>query len=250
MRTRQKIVSASITFIILILAFVVFLRLNFNHSKNYRPFKDFIKDVVINDSYLIHDQSNLTSIDTDSKIDVVRKIESNEIRGIVNEVDKLEINESFLSNYSFLSINKKCFYTTGNVPAKYFICFKNNRITNYIRVFNNKMIHWSVVGEEKVDIGMFIASTPDLQSCIVDSDCSLQSKGICTKVDEVCEDNPDSCGAGSKISINSKYDFVWNSPRYNQNKCIKSGEYANPDLGEHYSPVCRNYTCSPVVIKP
>lgn len=225
----------------------IFLFTQIQHKKELLNFQsnNFLSIIssVTTEPYNVHDISRYGSSGGGSITNKIREITSIELKEIISEVQNVNMN-----NY-FVDKNKTCFYNLSDQGPSYLFCFAENKIVNYIRTEGPDTRNWYVPGYENINRSVIINSIPNLQSCNIDSDCTLESVGVCIPKENSCKNNDVNCDSGYRLSINSKYSFVWDGLNYNEDQCIVNNIWASYEKHEYYKAICEAHLCKTSVIQ-
>lgn len=248
MKKKKKILIWILICILIIAGIFIFKTIKQNIKENSRSFYEFI-NTVNTEPYLVHDTSAYSSSGGGGSTDKLREITSKELKKIIDNGKNLDISNSFLSKSKIFSENKKCFYSLNNGETLYSFCFLENKIVSYAETNGPGTISWYVPEYKDNKRSRIINSIPDLQSCNIDSDCTLESVGVCIPKSSNCKSNSANCDSGYRVSINNKYSFVWDGVKYFEDQCITNNVYASYEKHEYYKESCVQHMCNTSIVQ-
>lgn len=237
--------------IIAVLFLIVLVIFVFTQIQNKKELPNFqsnnflsIINSVTTEPYTIHDISESNSSGGGRRTDKIREITSVELKEIISEIQNINMN-----NY-FVDKNKTCFYNLNdNGGPKYLFCFAQNKIVTYVRTDGPSIISWYVPEYENINRSAIINSIPNLQSCNTDSDCTLESVGVCIPKENPCKSNSVNCDSGYRLAINNNYSVVWDGLNYNEDQCIVNNVWGSYEKHEYYKASCEAHICKISVIQ-
>jgi hypothetical protein len=245
MKNKKLIKIIAILFLIVIGIFV-FIKIQNKKELPNSQSNNFL--IIINsvttEPYTIHDISESNSSGGGRSTDKLREITSVELKEIISEIQSVNI-----SNY-FVDKNKTCFYNLNDQEGpKYLFCVVQNKIVTYIRTDGPDIRSWYVPEYENINRSVIINSIPNLQSCNIDYDCTLEGVGVCIPKESPCKNNSVNCDSGYRLAINNKYSFVWDGLNYNEDQCIVNNIWGSYEKHEYYKASCESHICKTSVIK-
>ena len=221
-------------------------QLNQTVPKDETIFLDRLNNVDRTTSYTINEYTRYQSSGGGRRSNETREIQTKELNDLITELKAMDIVGSFTSG------TKSCYYS-----VKFFVCFEDHKIVNYIKNVGPFYFQWSVVGYTfDIKRSTIITSISNLKKCKVDSDCTLTGNGVCYTKD-ICMNNPSHCicmddpptycDSGCRTSINSKHYLIWDFVPLVEDKCV-TDKCASYEKKEYFVASCNNSVCESVMI--
>lgn len=208
-----------------------------NTSKN---FQDYLNSVNTKSEYQISEFGSFASSGGGTQFNTTRNLTSDEIKRTIKELRNVQPIGSFEAE------GRICYYSAGADPI-YFVCFANDKITNYIQKNGPSYTQWNVLGYEfNFKRSTIINSTSNLKTCNSDADCTLTSNGVCDPTGK-CGKISAACDPGCRTSINSNQEMIWEFVPLIEDECI-TDKCANDEKKEYFTASCKNNICESVIV--
>jgi len=237
----QKYFACSVMVAVLLLFLIVGCVNRVNLPNTSNNFQDYLKGIDINSEYQIIEFDSYASSGGGTQSNTTRILTSDEIKRTIEELRNVQPLGHFEAE------GRMCYYSSGIDPT-YFVCFANNKITNYIQKDGPSYTQWNELGYEfNFKRSTIINSTSNLKTCEGDADCALTSDGVCDPTGK-CGKISAACDPGCRTSINSNQEMIWEFVPLIEDKCITDKCTGTNNSGESFKASCKNNVCESVIV--